>query len=68
MKLVDLLFGMFVCGIAIATQGCSGIEVGTKAWVMRVDESQSSQRTHREAVPWKCYFVNCGASEEVQGS
>ena len=49
--------------------GCSGMEVGGRLGVYRVDERQESQRTYRQGTPIKCYFVNCQASpEEVQGS
>lgn len=52
--------------------GCSGMEVGGRLGVYRVDERQESQRTHRQNVPLKCYFLSCASqvqeSEEVQGS
>jgi hypothetical protein len=57
---------------AAALSGCTGLEIGGKAWITRVDERQESQRTHREnTVPLKCYFVDCSAeaqSPEVKGS
>ncbi len=34
--------------------GCTGMEVGGKLWISRVDEKQESQRTHN--VPLKCYL------------
>lgn len=56
-------------GIAMLFTGCSGIELGGKAWLSRVDERQESQRTYRESIPWKCYFVACDTpSKEVEGS
>jgi hypothetical protein len=60
----------FVFGVAAATSGCSGMEVGGRLGVYRVDERQDSSRTHREAVPWKCYFVPCTTTTagEAQGS
>jgi hypothetical protein len=61
-----------IVAIATAISGCSGLEIGGKAWITRVDERQESQRTHREnAAPLKCYFVDCSAdeqSQEVRGS
>lgn len=49
--------------------GCSGLEVGGKLGLYRVDERAESQRTYRQSIPWKCYFVNCQAApEDVQGS
>lgn len=37
---------------------CTGIEMGGKLWITRVDEKQESQRTHN--VPLKCYlWANC---------
>ena len=48
--------------------GCSGIEIGGKAWIMKVDEAASSQKTNATP-PLKCLFVNCQEkAEEVQGS
>lgn len=46
--------------------GCTGMEVGGKLWVSRVDERQESQRTHN--VPLKCYlWSNCNQpTEEVK--
>lgn len=55
--------------ITIGMSACSGLEIGTKAWITRVDETQSSQKTYRRAMPWKCYFTQCSEFEpEVQGS
>jgi hypothetical protein len=59
--------------IATAVSGCTGLEIGGKAWITRVDERQESQQTYRDnAVPLKCYFVDCSskapAQQEVQGS
>lgn len=52
--------------LAIATfnlSACTGMEVGGKLWISRVDERQESQRTHN--VPLKCYlWSNC--SEPVE--
>jgi len=48
---------IFVTLAALAS-GCSGIEIGGKAWIMKVDEAQSSQRTNAQP-PLKCLFVNC---------
>jgi hypothetical protein len=50
--------------LALFASGCSGIEIGGKAWIMKVDEAQSSQRTHAQP-PLKCLFVNCAATNEI---
>jgi hypothetical protein len=43
----------------LACSACSGMEVGGKLWVSRVDERQESQATHN--VPLKCYlWSDCG--------
>ena len=43
----------------IALQGCTGIEMGGKLWISRVDERQESQKTHN--IPLKCYlWQDCG--------
>lgn len=53
----------------LLTTGCSGIELGGKLGMYRVDEKQESQRTYRHSVPLKCYFVNCDQpAEEASGS
>jgi len=40
--------------------GCTGIELGGRLGVYRVDERQESSRTNVEnKVPLKCYFVSC---------
>ena len=40
--------------------GCTGIEIGGRLGVYRVDERQESSRTNVEnKVPLKCYFVDC---------
>jgi hypothetical protein len=56
--------------LGLAMTGCSGMEVGGKAWVSRVDERQESQRTYRDNVPLACYlWKNCNSQPaEVQGS
>lgn len=61
---------LLICGALICATGCSGLEIGGKAWVMKVDESYSSQKTHRTP-PLKCFFVNCKAEAtegEIAGS
>jgi len=46
--------------ILIACSACTGIEVGGKLGVYRVDERQESSRTNVDnRVPLKCYFVQC---------
>lgn len=61
---------LLCCAALICATGCSGLEIGGKAWVMKVDESYSSQKTHKTP-PLKCLFINCNAQAtegEVQGS
>jgi hypothetical protein len=59
---------LLCCAALVCATGCSGLEIGGKAWVMKVDESYSSQKTHTTP-PLKCLFINCKAqAEEVQGS
>lgn len=53
-----------VIAIAVNCVGCTGMEVGGKLWVSRVDERQESQRTYN--VPLKCYlWSNCNESAEM---
>lgn len=56
------LAGAVICMLS----GCTGMEVGGKLWVSRVDERQESQRTHN--IPLKCYlWADCNqATEEVK--
>lgn len=64
-----LVFGVMLGVAAYALTGCSGMEVGGRLGVYRVDERQDSSRTYRQATPLKCYFVNCSAGlDEQQGS
>lgn len=66
-KIVSLTILIATSSVGII--GCSGMEVGGRLGVYRVDERQESQRTHRQNVPLKCYFLSCAPStEEVQGS
>jgi hypothetical protein len=59
---------LLCCAALVCATGCSGLEIGGKAWVMKVDESYSSQKTHKTP-PLKCLFVSCKAeTEEVTGS
>lgn len=42
-----------------ALSACTGIEMGGKLWISRVDERQESQKTHN--IPLKCYlWQDCG--------
>ncbi len=43
-----------VIALVCTFSGCTGMEVGGKLWISRVDERQESQRTHN--VPLKCYL------------
>lgn len=50
-----------IAAVAIATlvTGCSGLEIGGKAWIASIDEKSESSRTYRQNVPLKCYFTDC---------
>lgn len=54
-------------GFALATlwlTGCSGIELGAKAGIYRVDQRQESQATHRNPLPLKCYlWADCSGQQ-----
>ena len=57
--------------IAVVMTGCSGMEVGGKFGVYRVDERSDHSRTYRNNVPLACYlWKNCGAqqADEANGS
>lgn len=43
--------------------GCSGMEIGGKAWIASIDEKSESSRTYRSNVPLKCYFTDCGKTD-----
>jgi len=46
--------------VLATVSGCSGVEVGGRLGVYRVDEREESSRMNRHnAVPLKCYFVQC---------
>jgi hypothetical protein len=45
---------LFCVAVVLVCSGCTGMEVGGKLWVSRVDERQESQATHN--VPLKCYL------------
>lgn len=47
--------------VAAVVSGCSGLEIGGKAWIASIDEKQESSRTYRSNVPLKCYFLDCGS-------
>jgi hypothetical protein len=53
--------------------GCTGLEIGARGGIYRVDERYESQRTNiHNRVPLKCYFVDCTpttkTTEEIMGS
>lgn len=50
-KMKRLIIGI---GLLLSFSGCTGMEMGGKLWVSRVDERQESQRTHN--IPLKCYL------------
>lgn len=61
-----LAYVAVVVAVVINLVGCTGMEVGGKLWVSRVDERQESQRTYN--TPLKCYlWANCNQqAEEVK--
>ncbi len=51
---------LIACSVLMLVSGCTGIELGGRLGVYRVDERQESSRTNVEnKVPLKCYFVDC---------
>ena len=47
---------LFLCTCFLSA--CTGMEIGGKLWMSRVDEKQESQRTYN--IPLKCYlWANC---------
>jgi len=55
-KVLKFVVGAIMCLLA----GCTGMEVGGKVGIYRVDERQESSRTNVDnRVPLKCYFVQC---------
>lgn len=62
-----LMFGLL--GLVLSClSACTGLEIGAKAGIYRVDERSESQKTHN--IPLKCYlWADCSqASTQVQGS
>lgn len=59
---------LMILGLVVICSGCSGLEFGAKAGLYRVDEKQESQRTYRQSIPLKCYFISCGDDSQVEGS
>lgn len=56
--------------VLCAVTGCSGLEVGGKAWIASIDEKSESSRTYRQNVPLACYLWKDCAEQptEVKGS
>lgn len=52
-------------GVAAVATGCSGLEIGGKAWIASIDEKSESSRTYRSTVPLKCYFTDCTPGSEA---
>ena len=51
---------LIACSVLLLVSGCTGMEIGGRLGVYRVDERQESSRTNVEnRVPLKCYFVDC---------
>lgn len=49
--------------LSLICSGCSGLEIGGKAWIMKVDEAESSQKTYAQP-PLKCLFIDCASQAE----
>jgi hypothetical protein len=49
-----LLTIILLAAVSVLASGCTGIEMGGKLWITRVDQRQESQQTHN--VPLKCYL------------
>lgn len=46
--------------LLLAISGCTGIEVGGRLGIYRVDQQVNSSQTNvQNKVPLKCYFVEC---------
>jgi hypothetical protein len=55
------------CAVLCLVSGCTGIEIGGRLGIYRVDERQESSRTNVEnKVPLRCYFVNCFETTETK--
>lgn len=71
-KVMAIAYVVVMVVIAVAgLTGCSGMEVGGKFGVYRVDEKSDHSRTYRKNVPLACYlWRNCTASQadEAEGS
>ena len=64
-KFIGNVMKFLVGVVVLICSGCTGIEVGGKLGVYRVDERQESSRTNVEnRVPLKCYFVDCYSQPE----
>jgi len=44
--------------------GCSGLELGGKLGVYRVDTYSQQSHTYRKPMPWKCFFTTCEEAEK----
>lgn len=51
---MKVIMATLLISCCIGCTGCTGMELGGKLWVTRVDEKQESQRTYN--VPLKCYL------------
>jgi len=57
---------LLACSLLLLVSGCTGMEVGGRLGVYRVDERQESSRTNLEnKVPLKCYFVDCSQPQSM---
>jgi hypothetical protein len=67
MKAISNVFKFLVGLIVLCCSACTGIEMGGKVGVYRVDERQESSRTNVEnRVPLKCYFVDCYSQQTTE--
>lgn len=51
-----VVFGLVLGVVAYALSGCSGVEVGGRLGVYRVDTRAERSETYRESVPLACYL------------
>lgn len=69
-KVTYLAFIIFNVFLLASLQGCSGVEIGTKAWLTRVDTHEESSKTLNKPMGLRCMFTDCDHAykAEEQGS
>lgn len=51
--------------LVVGLSGCSGMELGGKMGIYRVDQMESSQSTQK--TPFKCLWTNCASAQKEEG-